>query len=187
PKPWVWRCHRCHEIYPLAVTRRCLDCSHTFCTRPVSQASPSSSANAPTEYVSKVVNGKVIRKKKAKKQERMCTSSFDYAGWAKWGSRRRSLSLSLSSSYSQDPSSSESSQDKEPYATYELAPYTPRRMSLTKQLPILMWKPVSALESDHVSSLKEKLYVKQQHSCEVHCDSPSECRDVQFNAVKAGR
>ncbi|KAM0263756.1 hypothetical protein ACHAQJ_001071 [Trichoderma viride] len=31
PRSWTWKCHQCRRRYPLACTRRCLDCSHTLC------------------------------------------------------------------------------------------------------------------------------------------------------------
>ncbi|KAK0651072.1 hypothetical protein B0T16DRAFT_300785, partial [Cercophora newfieldiana] len=63
PYPWLWRCHTCHTTYRIACTRRCLRCSHVFCTGPP-----------------------VSRKSRGP-----CKSEFDYSGWAAWGSYRRSL------------------------------------------------------------------------------------------------
>ncbi|KAG9241991.1 hypothetical protein BJ878DRAFT_391290, partial [Calycina marina] len=31
PYHWVWRCHICHTVYRLGVTRRCLEDGHFFC------------------------------------------------------------------------------------------------------------------------------------------------------------
>ncbi|KAK4455270.1 hypothetical protein QBC34DRAFT_275732, partial [Podospora aff. communis PSN243] len=66
PYPRLWRCHQCRSIYRLGCTRRCLECSHIFCTGPVPD------------------------KKKGKKQKGPCRAEFDYGGWAAWGSYRRS-------------------------------------------------------------------------------------------------
>ncbi|KAK4038909.1 hypothetical protein C8A01DRAFT_17042 [Parachaetomium inaequale] len=73
PYPWIRRCHECGSEYPLAVTRRCLYCSHHFCT-PLPQEN---------------IGPKSRRHRKKKKH---CTAGFDYYGWAAWGAYRRSRS-----------------------------------------------------------------------------------------------
>lgn len=71
PCPWLWRCHSCYTIYRLAVTRRCLDCDHTFCL------------------------GEPASPPKGKKRKRggPCKAEFDYTGWKAWGSWRRTVLL----------------------------------------------------------------------------------------------
>ncbi|EPE31038.1 hypothetical protein GLAREA_04005 [Glarea lozoyensis ATCC 20868] len=34
PRPLLWRCHKCYRLYPLGVTRRCLEDGHVFCAMP---------------------------------------------------------------------------------------------------------------------------------------------------------
>ncbi|KAH6613239.1 hypothetical protein F5144DRAFT_472050, partial [Chaetomium tenue] len=69
PYPWIWRCHECDSEYPLAATRRCLYCSHHFCTAPPADTS--------------------LRRRIPGRRD-CCDAEFDYYGWARWGAYRRS-------------------------------------------------------------------------------------------------
>ncbi|KAI3323985.1 hypothetical protein HD806DRAFT_80453 [Xylariaceae sp. AK1471] len=73
PRAWVWQCHRCMTVYRLGCTRRCLDCSHTYCV----SVTPKSE--------------KTSRGKKRRRQAGMCGAEFDYTGWEQWGSWRRKV------------------------------------------------------------------------------------------------
>ncbi|KAL3427874.1 hypothetical protein PVAG01_01383 [Phlyctema vagabunda] len=70
PYPWVWRCHLCRTTYALAVTRRCLEDGHYFCSF------------APAPAVGK-----------RRRPPRSCTAQFDYAGWERYNHWRREVSL----------------------------------------------------------------------------------------------
>lgn len=72
PLAWVWQCHQCRCRYPLAVTRRCLNDGHYYC----SGESQSTTATA-------------TKNLKRRKKATSCTSEFDYIGWAQWGTYRR--------------------------------------------------------------------------------------------------
>lgn len=72
PCPWLWRCHSCYTIYRLAVTRRCLDCDHTFCLGEPAVSPP---------------------KGKKRKRGGPCKAEFDYTGWKARGSWRRTVLL----------------------------------------------------------------------------------------------
>lgn len=73
PCPWLWRCHSCYTIYRLAVTRRCLDCDHTFCLgEPAGDSTP---------------------RGKKRKRGGPCKAEFDYTGWKARGSWRRTVLL----------------------------------------------------------------------------------------------
>lgn len=61
PLPWTWTCHRCSTRYNIAVTRRCLSCSHRFCLWHAPRHPP------------------------------VCAVEFDYDGWRAWMRWRRSL------------------------------------------------------------------------------------------------
>ncbi|KAH6851350.1 hypothetical protein B0I37DRAFT_289955, partial [Chaetomium sp. MPI-CAGE-AT-0009] len=67
PYPWTWRCHECDSEYSLAVTQRCLYCSHHFCTTPQTRI-----------------------KRGVPREKDRCDAEFDYYGWAEWGAYRRS-------------------------------------------------------------------------------------------------
>lgn len=75
PCPWLWRCHSCYTIYRLAVTRRCLNCDHTFCLGDAAGA-------AATEPQGK-----------KRKRGGPCKAEFDYAGWKARGAWRRTVLL----------------------------------------------------------------------------------------------
>ncbi|KAH6999654.1 hypothetical protein EDB80DRAFT_119722 [Ilyonectria destructans] len=64
PKPlsWKWKCHSCGRTYRIAVTRRCLRCSHRSCV-----------GKTPTKAT----------------KYRVCRAEFDYAVWASIGELRR--------------------------------------------------------------------------------------------------
>lgn len=73
PCPWLWRCHSCYTIYRLAVTRRCLDCDHTFCVgEPAGNSTP---------------------RGKKRKRGGPCKAEFDYTGWKARGAWRRTVLL----------------------------------------------------------------------------------------------
>ncbi|KAI1269777.1 hypothetical protein F5Y18DRAFT_109701 [Xylariaceae sp. FL1019] len=79
PGPWLWQCHHCRTIYRLGCTRRCLQCSHTFC---VGQANKPNNLNPG---------------KKRRRDREMCPAEFDFPGWEQWGSwRRKVLGRSIS-------------------------------------------------------------------------------------------
>ncbi|KAK2743318.1 hypothetical protein FQN55_007515 [Onygenales sp. PD_40] len=61
PMPWVWKCHLCRKLYKVGVTNRCLEDGHYFCYRP---AKPKK------------------LKKKSRRTVEICTSEFDFPGWA---------------------------------------------------------------------------------------------------------
>ncbi|KAK0625844.1 hypothetical protein B0T14DRAFT_385471, partial [Immersiella caudata] len=67
PHPWLWRCHSCRTTYRLGCTRRCLECSHTFCTGPVPPSNKSDSRSR-------------------SKHRGPCQAEFDYNAWSAWGS-----------------------------------------------------------------------------------------------------
>ncbi|KAK4239214.1 hypothetical protein C8A03DRAFT_14377 [Achaetomium macrosporum] len=69
PRRWRWQCHECGFVYPLACTRRCLYCSHEFCTNL-------------TPYREK-------RRSSRRQRGWICRSEFDYRGWEAWGTYRR--------------------------------------------------------------------------------------------------
>ncbi|KAI0535559.1 hypothetical protein GGR58DRAFT_515248 [Xylaria digitata] len=73
PKAWVWQCHKCLGVYKLGCTRRCLDCSHTYCV-----SNPNSSSSS-------------TRGKKRRRNTGLCGAEFDYIGWEQWGSWRRKV------------------------------------------------------------------------------------------------
>lgn len=73
PCPWLWRCHSCYTIYRLAVTRRCLDCDHTFCLGELA--------------------GNSTPRGKKRKRGGPCKAEFDYTGWKARGAWRRTVLL----------------------------------------------------------------------------------------------
>lgn len=62
PYPWTWTCHRCGMESRLAVTRRCLQDGHYFCTAPVGE-----------------------------RGKRVCFAEFDYTGWREVNDSRREV------------------------------------------------------------------------------------------------
>jgi hypothetical protein len=72
PYFWIWRCHECESEYPLACTRRCLNCSHSFCVAPALGKASSTTS-------------------KRREKSEVCTAKFDYSGWVAWGAYRRLL------------------------------------------------------------------------------------------------
>ena len=96
PYPWIWRCHVCHSVYSLGVTRRCLEDGHFFCSLPnQNNSSPQSDPTESThlsleELVEKSKNEKRKRKKRSRQA---CRSEFDYAGWNRYNIWRREIHL----------------------------------------------------------------------------------------------
>ncbi|KAI0450377.1 hypothetical protein F5B21DRAFT_508219 [Xylaria acuta] len=79
PRAWVWQCHQCHSVYRLGCTRRCLDCSHTYCVGSSKQQQQSSNNN----------RGK--KRRRQQQQAALCGAEFDYVGWEQWGSWKRKV------------------------------------------------------------------------------------------------
>lgn len=79
---WVWQCHSCGSRYPLAVTRRCLNDGHYYCSG----------------------NSEAQRNIKKKRKHLSCTSEFDYVAWKEWGHwRRKTLALRAFAERKQEP------------------------------------------------------------------------------------
>ncbi|GAP88657.1 hypothetical protein SAMD00023353_3300480 [Rosellinia necatrix] len=87
PRAWVWQCHQCLSIYPLGCTRRCLDCSHTYCV-----SSAQAQAQVDVNYNSgSSRSSSSSSSKKRRRPAVICTAEFDYVGWEQWGSWRRKV------------------------------------------------------------------------------------------------
>ncbi|RYP16077.1 hypothetical protein DL765_005335 [Monosporascus sp. GIB2] len=72
PRPWIWQCYGCLTIWRLASTRRCLVCSHNYCTTTMRQT------------------GRGRGKKRRRGNGAFyCRAEFDYQGWEEWGAWRR--------------------------------------------------------------------------------------------------
>lgn len=97
PYPFLWQCCSCYTVYRFATTRRCLLCSHNYCTRVVASEStdPSSSSSSTSAGGSK----------KRRRKNKYCRSEFDYEGWEKWGTWRRGHALGIESTRSEDADS----------------------------------------------------------------------------------
>ncbi|KAI0401515.1 hypothetical protein F4802DRAFT_424957 [Xylaria palmicola] len=88
PRAWVWQCHRCHSVYRLGCTRRCLDCSHTYCIVSTTSTTSSSTSSSSTTSTSKQQQR---GKKRRRQQAGLCGAEFDYVGWEQWGSWKRKV------------------------------------------------------------------------------------------------
>ncbi|KAM7199768.1 hypothetical protein V8F20_005638 [Naviculisporaceae sp. PSN 640] len=188
PRPWSWQCHRCYTEYKVACTRRCFECGHEFCT-----ASNNASKRGP------------------------CRSLFDFAGWEAWGSFRRTIAHlgSHGDGQGQDLGSGDADYKNKntkrrrkggvPEESLDMdntfATWTPatevihdlRRgwvSSIIKtddNATCMPWTAVTAEERERVTRKKEKMYVRQEYNCWLHCDAPSECRLAVYTACFEGR
>ncbi|CAP67519.1 uncharacterized protein PODANS_6_11730, partial [Podospora anserina S mat+] len=175
---WKWRCHNCGAKYRIATTRRCLACSHYFCTTlisPVIKPNP---------------NSKRPKQLQKRRGNRTCASTFDYSGWARYNSWRR---LALSS-----PSSSTSCTTAklaaESHVTFQPTPlsfFSPASDDDDEdgaEMEKVQWSPIkTSSHRQRVVLAKERLYVNKKHNCFLHCDYPSECRHMIFEAYEQGR
>lgn len=85
PRPWVWQCHSCLTIWRLASTRRCLVCSHDYCT---------AAAKPPTTGGRRGSGGGGARRRRRNgpgSGGAFCRAEFDYTGWEEWGEWRRKV------------------------------------------------------------------------------------------------
>lgn len=83
PVAWHWRCCSCRATYDLAVTQRCLACSHNFCS--VNSHLQSSIPKKKTTS-----RGSPNRRRVDRLGHPItCTTEFDYEGWAAYGAWRR--------------------------------------------------------------------------------------------------
>ena len=198
PHPWTWRCHYCRINYRLSCTRRCLECSHEFCTS-------TTSGNASDR-----------RRRRRSGNTRTCASEFDYNGWSAWGAYRR-LNKAISASTSISAYAHASSPPKlgnetdiqiQTYAVWQ--PINPinhpsvsvsvsdtetttddndywNNLNNNDEMFSTGWRKVAPRTVDIIAEKKEKLFVEQRHDCWVHCDSPSECRHALYAACMSGR
>lgn len=86
PRPTTWRCHKCHNTYRLAVTRRCLVDGHVFCN-PSKLHTPSTirswSQWADPSRASSIV---------CDMRQRQCVLIVDYCGWKDWAVWKQEMS-----------------------------------------------------------------------------------------------
>ncbi|KAH8884924.1 hypothetical protein GQ53DRAFT_660932 [Thozetella sp. PMI_491] len=155
--PWRWCCHSCLTWYDLGCTRRCLECSHYFCSRPADHAVLAGA-------------GRRGSKKRSRIRAGTCKSQFDYITWMKWGSWRRTLSS--------EPSKKQRFSDT--FATYEF-----RGRAVGEEED--GWVAVPESVGEIVGDRKEALYVRGDHDCSLHCDSPSECIHKKHDAISEKR
>ena len=189
PYPWTWRCHECHTEYRLACTRRCLECSHEYCTT----ATPTGTTPG----------SRARRRRFRRDRRRTCTAEFDYGGWAAWGAFRRaqvqadrpvvdSVRRHLAGGGgggvggNDDGDVNTDGQGRsglavpnrpdynlDTFATWELTAHSSSRRHGRRRR--LRWRPVSEEKRAEVARRKERMYLQGQHNCWLHCDFPSEC------------
>ncbi|KAK4130826.1 hypothetical protein BT67DRAFT_445303 [Trichocladium antarcticum] len=168
PAPWTWRCHECYSEYPLACTRRCLECSHILCT-----------ARATTTATT-------ARSKRRRQQG--CRAEFDYDGWAAWGAFRRTVATqgatkdAISTSVPTSRRRRKLDADCDKFATWDSRSKLTAGGSYTS-----VWRPVARAEYERVVRRKEEMYVQGHHNCWLHCDYPSECLRAVDAARRRGR
>ncbi|OAA33208.1 hypothetical protein AAL_00673 [Moelleriella libera RCEF 2490] len=80
PRAWKWTCHRCLHRYKIAITRRCLSCSHTFCLWRAGAAVNAQLNTSPPPLPSN-----------ERPSGRTCDVEFDYYGWSHYLNWRRAL------------------------------------------------------------------------------------------------
>ncbi|KAK6215855.1 Subunit of heteropentameric Replication factor C (RF-C) [Pestalotiopsis sp. IQ-011] len=86
PVAWHWRCCSCRATYDLAVTQRCLACSHNFCS--VNSHLQTSVGSIPKKKTTS--RGSPNRRRVDRLGNPItCTTEFDYEGWAAYGAWRR--------------------------------------------------------------------------------------------------
>ncbi|KAH8760510.1 hypothetical protein F5883DRAFT_425900, partial [Diaporthe sp. PMI_573] len=146
PCPWLWRCHSCYTIYRLAVTRRCLDCDHTFCLGDATGANPP-------------------QKSKKRKRGGHCKAEFDYTGWKTLGAWRRTVLLNG---------------DKINYNSNS-------NLTTSNLSNETNWGDEYKANDSHAAAepfedQRERLFLRKQHNCFLHCDFPSECHHSLFRA-----
>ncbi|KAH7370933.1 hypothetical protein BKA65DRAFT_590172 [Rhexocercosporidium sp. MPI-PUGE-AT-0058] len=98
PYPWIWRCHLCHSVYRLGVTRRCLEDGHFFCSLPSPPPSPITPKPTPPTPLTEnsiIAAAKKARSKRKRDKKRAamrgCRAEFDYGGWSGYNIWRREL------------------------------------------------------------------------------------------------
>ncbi|KAG4026885.1 hypothetical protein MFRU_035g00370 [Monilinia fructicola] len=99
PYPWIWRCHICHSVYRLGVTRRCLEDGHYFCSLPTPPPSPSPMSPSPSSISLPSLISIPKKKKKRRRQPRGCRAEFDYTGWEQYNQWRRETAAQKSASH----------------------------------------------------------------------------------------
>ncbi|KAK0614857.1 hypothetical protein B0T17DRAFT_498275, partial [Bombardia bombarda] len=173
PFPWTWRCHKCWNIYRLSCTRRCLECSHVFC----SGASKESD---------KFLGGGSSRRRLKKVT---CMTEFDFYGWAVRGAYRRTAALNDGNQNGDDGPRKRQRRDstekkdetliRDELSTWVLVEGIYDEMGDPEAMD---WLSVSEEETARVARRKQGLYLSNQYNCWLHCDSPSECLHSAYNA-----
>ncbi|KAJ2900626.1 hypothetical protein MKZ38_002285 [Zalerion maritima] len=95
--PWFWRCHNCGTWYRLGTTRRCLECSHIFCTSTQEPATASTSKKGrkiSTRRKTTTSSSSSSSSSSSGRPAASCRAEFDYAGWKQLGEWRREAGAS---------------------------------------------------------------------------------------------
>ncbi|KAG8163134.1 hypothetical protein KVR01_007612 [Diaporthe batatas] len=157
PCPWLWRCHSCYTIYRLAVTRRCLDCAHTFCLGDAAGG-----------------NGHTTGGKKSRRRSGPCKAEFDYTGWKARGAWRRTMLLNNEDQTTSTSTSTSTTNVKKKggWGDEHRAARAAGR---------------GDTQMRRFDDRREHLFLRKQHDCSLHCDFPSECHHALFRAQQEGR
>lgn len=78
PRPTTWRCHKCHNTYRLAVTRRCLVDGHVFCNP--SKFHTPSIIRSWSQWADPDGGSSIV----CDIRQRQCVLIVDYCGWKDW-------------------------------------------------------------------------------------------------------
>jgi hypothetical protein len=170
PYSWIWRCCMCGASYRLACTRRCLECSHEFCT------STDSGSMQP-------MRGDRTAKRR-RRRGGPCKAEFDYAGWGIWGAWRRSYGVH-NAKHEEDVEPRKRRKMTDMASSFEidaLAMYRPRQAD---SLRSSKWERVPDQKASEITRKKEALFLGGKHDCRVHCDFPSECHHSIYAAKLA--
>ncbi|KAK2066191.1 hypothetical protein P8C59_000026 [Phyllachora maydis] len=180
PFAWLWRCHHCHVVYRLGCTRRCLECSHDFC-----------SSNDMVDGHGRTTAAVRAAKRQRRHRGGPCKAEFDYVGWAVWGAWRRSVLATQEDAAGVMSTMCSPRRDLlaelDTFALYRSGTADDEEEYLLTPLLSLQWGLVSDSRALDVARRKESMYIARKHDCWVHCDFPSECHHAIYAARIAGR
>ncbi|KAJ9160734.1 hypothetical protein NKR19_g2959 [Coniochaeta hoffmannii] len=202
PTPWRWQCHRCRTWYALSCTRRCLECSHTFCQEEHPTATALPTTTSPSSP--RLRRQSLARRSRKSRRSGPCDSEFDFEGWAALGSwrrmavtsaalRRRGRAHGDARRQKKDDHRGQGRGDERSRTESEREAYMTWKLATTTGGSKEAWSPLPQEDQADVLRRKEKLYARGGHDCSLHCDWPNECghaiyaakeREAQAEAVR---
>lgn len=171
PSAWEWKCCQCRRIWNMAITRRCLSCSHHLCL-----ATPEEQQRRRTQPPKSRGKGNSRRQQRT----RFCRTEFDYAGWRERNAwRREQLAAQRGLEDAEKQQTRRSLRVR--YRGDE--PVSDAAATAATRAEALAW--LAERQRRKMDRARQRAFADRTHDCWRDCDFPSECMHA-FRRARAG-